>query len=212
MGDALRRRLLAPVTNLMRRKQERSQLTQGQHAAAQPAVRRETLDAAGFEAAVLAYAQPLVAFAWRYLKSEDAAVDLVQDVFAHLWEHRGEVRIRGTMRAYLFAATRNRALNVIAHARIEARWRERSSQEGDASQRPPLTPDALAEHGELHAAVEAALRSLPPRAREIARLRWIDRLSRREIAEVLGIAVPTVSVHLTRTVKRLRGLLRGFAD
>jgi RNA polymerase sigma-70 factor, ECF subfamily len=160
---------------------------------------------------VLSHAQSLVAFAWRYLKSEEAAVDLVQDVFAHLWEHRAELQIRGTMRAYLFAATRNRALNAIEHARIEARWRERSACDGDPSYRPPVTPDTLTEHGELHAAVEAALRSLPPRAQEIARLRWIDRLSRREIAEVLGIAVPTVSVHLTRTVKRLRGLLRGFA-
>jgi RNA polymerase sigma factor (sigma-70 family) len=58
--------------------------------------------------------------------------------------------------------------------------------------------------------VELALRSLPPRAQEIARLRWVDRLSQREIAQILGIAVPTVSVQLTRAVKRLRALLRGW--
>lgn len=168
------------------------------------------LDAAGLETAVLSYAQPLVAFAWRYLKSEEAAVDLVQDVFAHLWEHRAELQIRGTMRAYLFAATRNRALNAIAHARIEDRWRERAAHEEAAARAQPIRPDQAAEREELRQAVEAALRSLPPRAQEIARLRWIDRLSRREIAEVLGIAVPTVSVQLTRAVKRLRGLLRGY--
>jgi RNA polymerase sigma-70 factor, ECF subfamily len=197
----------------MRARRERTELAQGEtRVAGRPAVGREMLDAAGFEAAVLAYAQPLVAFAWRYLKSEEAAVDLVQEVFAHLWERRADLRVTGTMRAYLFAATRNRALNAIAHARIEAKWRERAAREGEVTQEPALAPDALAERGELTAAVEAALRSLPPRAQEIARLRWIDRLSRREIAEVLGIAVPTVSVHLTRTVKRLRGLLRGFAD
>lgn len=196
----------------MRARRERSASAPGKsRPASRPAVAREGLDAAGLEAAVLDYAQPLVAFAWRYVKSEEGAVDLVQDVFAHLWEYRTELQIRGTLRAYLFAATRNRALNAIAHARIEARWRERSAHESEHSQTPPLTPDTLAERGELHAAVDAALRSLPPRAQEIARLRWIDRLGRREIAEVLGIAVPTVSVHLTRTVKRLRGLLRGFA-
>jgi RNA polymerase sigma-70 factor (family 1) len=163
-----------------------------------------------FEEMVLTYAQSVTAFAWRYLRAEDAAVDLAQDVFAHLWEHRREIVIRGSLRAYLFTAVRNRALNAIAHARVEARWRERATTEELTGLRPPPAADERVERADLAAAVESALRSLSPRAQEVARLRWVDRLSKREIAEVLGIAAPTVSVHLTRAVKRLRTLLRGF--
>jgi len=167
------------------------------------------LDAAAFEEMVLTYAQPLTAFAWRYVHSEDVAVDLVQDVFANVWEHRAELRVRANLRAYLFAATRNRALNALAHGQIEARWRDRVM--GGEAERSAPAANERAEQTELSAAIAEALSSLSPRARDIARLRLIDRLSRREIAEVLGIALPTVSVHLTRTVKRLRGLLRRFA-
>lgn len=170
---------------------------------------RGALDAAAFEDMVLTYAQPLTTFAWRYVQSEDVAVDLVQDVFANVWEHRAELRVRGNLRAYLLAATRNRALNALAHGQIEARWRERVMG-GEPERSMPAASERV-EQTELSAAIAEALRSLSPRAREIARMRWIDRLSRREIAEVLGIALPTVSVHLTRTVKRLRGLLRRFA-
>jgi RNA polymerase sigma-70 factor, ECF subfamily len=170
---------------------------------------------AAFEAIVLTYARPLTAFAWRYLKSADAAADLVQDAFAHLWEHRAQLRVRGSLRGYLYAATRNRALNVLEHQRIEARWREgaraAAARRGAAAVAVPRStlPDAILESAELGATVHDALRSLPPRAREIARLRWIERLSQREIAQALGIAVPTVSAHLTRTAKRLRALLAG---
>jgi RNA polymerase sigma-70 factor (ECF subfamily) len=178
-------------------------------AALRVALERGVLDTAAFEQMVLTYAQPLTAFAWRYVQSDELAVDVVQDVFTQVWERRADLGVRTNLRAYLFAATRNRALNALAHARIESRWRERAVQ-GEV---PRTAPDAseLAERTELSAAVATALRSLPPRAQEIARLRWIDHLSRREIAEVLGVALPTVSVHLTRTVKRLRGLLRRFA-
>jgi RNA polymerase sigma-70 factor (family 1) len=175
------------------------------------AARLRVGDAGAFEEIVLAYAQPLTAFAWRYLRSEEEALDLVQDVFADLWMRRHEMVIKGSVRAYLMATVRNRAINSIEHARVEARWREAAGGESTIPlTTTPAPSDERAERAELAAAVTEALRSLPPRAQEIARLRWLDRLSKREIADVLGIAVATVSVHLTRAVKRLRPLLRRF--
>jgi RNA polymerase sigma-70 factor (ECF subfamily) len=166
-------------------------------------------EVAAFEAMVLEHAQSVTAFAWRYLRAEDAALDVAQDVFAHMWEHRHEIVVTGSLRAYLFAAARNRALNILERTRLEARWREHAARD-EADERRSPGADECVERAELAAEVELALRSLPPRAQEIARLRWVDRLSQREIAQILGIAVPTVSVQLTRAVKRLRALLRGW--
>jgi RNA polymerase sigma-70 factor (ECF subfamily) len=166
-------------------------------------------DVGAFEDMVRAYAQPLATFAWRYLRREEDAADLAQDVFAHVWEHRRELTVTASLRAYLFATVRNRALNALDHARVEARWCERSAFELLDAPPPPLADERL-EQAELRTAVQRALGTLPPRAQEIARLRWIDRLSRREIAQILGVATPTVSVHLTRALKRLRRLLRGL--
>jgi len=163
-------------------------------------------DVRAFEAVVLGYARPLTAFAGRYLRAPDAAADIAQDVFAHLWEHRAELTIRHSLRAYLYAATRNRALNAAERARTEVRLQGCDAQPV-LIPHAPAAADAALEQAERAAAVARALDALPPRAREIARLRWIERMGRREIAEVLGIAVPTVSVHLTRAAERLRILL-----
>ena len=97
-------------------------------AALRVALERGVPDTAAFEQMVLTYAQPLTAFAWRYVQSNELAVNVVQDVFAQVWERRADLDVRTNLRAYLFAATRNRALNALAHARIEARWRERAAQ------------------------------------------------------------------------------------
>src|SRR5215472_2974196 len=73
--------------------------------AVQPSRERGVLDDAAFEQMVLAYAQPLTAFAWRYVRSDEMAVDIVQDVFAQVWERRAALAQRTNVRAYLFAAT-----------------------------------------------------------------------------------------------------------
>ncbi len=138
-------------------------------AALRVAPERGVLDAAAFEQMVLTHAQPLTAFAWRYVQSDEMAIDVVQDVFAQVWQRRADIAVRTNLRAYLFAATRNRALNALAHAQIEAGWRQRVVQ-GELERAAPDASE-LAERTELSAAVAAALRSLPPRAQEIARLR-----------------------------------------
>jgi RNA polymerase sigma-70 factor (ECF subfamily) len=55
--------------------------------------------------------------------------------------------------------------------------------------------------------VRSALEDLPPRAREVVVLRRIEGLSRREIAQRMGITEKTVSEHLTNGVRALANLL-----
>ena len=53
-----------------------------------------------------------------------------------------------------------------------------------------------------------AIHSLPARCREIMILRKIDRLPHREIAQRLGIAVPTVEVQISRGMEKCTRYLR----
>lgn len=55
--------------------------------------------------------------------------------------------------------------------------------------------------------VMVALRQLPERQRAVACLFYLEDRSTREIASLLGMAVPTVSVHLHRARNRLRSIL-----
>src|SRR5436190_24323012 len=51
--------------------------------------RIRTGDEQAFEALFRAYVEPLCAFAYSYVESEPAAQEIVQDLFARLWERRG---------------------------------------------------------------------------------------------------------------------------
>jgi RNA polymerase sigma-70 factor (ECF subfamily) len=57
--------------------------------------------------------------------------------------------------------------------------------------------------------VQDALDHLPPRSRDVVILRQIDGLSRREIAERLGISEQTVKWHLATGMSTLADLFYG---
>ena len=57
------------------------------------------------------YYAPLCRFAEFWLRDRASAEEVVLDVYTHVWQHAAELRIAVSVRAYLFRAVRNRALN-----------------------------------------------------------------------------------------------------
>ena len=78
----------------------------------------------------------------------------------------------------------------------EHRYEKRLTPEADAAVDPPELQDLL-----------GALRRLSPNQRAVVVLHHIEGLSLRDVANKMGIAAPTVRVHLFRARKRLRDLL-----
>jgi RNA polymerase sigma-70 factor (ECF subfamily) len=153
--------------------------------------------------------RPLELYARRFCTSRESAQDLVQDVFAHLWEQRHDVHVHGSVRAYLYTAVRNRAMNVRRRDAAEAaRWTVASDGDRAAGMGSVVeNADIILVRQETMARVSAALDTLSPRVREAALLRWNDGLSRAEIAAVMGVALGTVKNHLTVATQTLRTLL-----
>jgi len=60
---------------------------------------------------------------------------------------------------------------------------------------------------EMRERVRAALEALPPRDRELLVLQYMEQLSAREIAAVVGISEGAVNMRHLRALERLRGLL-----
>jgi RNA polymerase sigma-70 factor (ECF subfamily) len=163
-------------------------------------------DHAAFKSLALAVIRPLELYARRFTGSVDTARDVVQDVLAHLWEHRQAIQVRGSVRGYLYTAVRNRALNLRRRDTTENDYLTIVARP-DASHNISEAPDVTLIRRETAARVAAALAVLPPRAREAALLRWQDGLSRAEIASVMGVALGTVKNHLTTATIALRALL-----
>jgi RNA polymerase sigma-70 factor (ECF subfamily) len=158
-----------------------------------------------FEQLFRAHYDALVAFARRYVRDASSAEDLVQGLFADLWTRRDAWEIRTSVRAYLFTAVRNRALNARRRGLIERDWDDAAGRaDTDAIQWSPPAADAELERREARTGVARALAALPERCRLVMQLRWRDQLSYAEIAEAMGISVKGVENQLSRGLKALR--------
>jgi len=167
-------------------------------------------DERAFEALFRAYVEPLCAFAYGYVQSQSAAQDIVQDLFARLWEQRATLEPPRSVQSYLYGATRNRALNHQRRARIEVAFVRRGREVALAAPPPRVTPE-----DDLHAqafaeAVTRAVTQLPTRCREVFTLTRDHQLSYDEAAQVLGISPKTVEIHVGRALALLRDKLRDW--
>jgi RNA polymerase sigma-70 factor (ECF subfamily) len=166
-------------------------------------------DASALEALFREHYGPLCRFANRYLHDRAAAEDLVQDVFTSIWAGRLRLEVRGSLRSYLFAAVRNRALNLRKHQLVEHDWeRDEALPEVRALHRAPPRPDDALDDVERRDHLRAALEALPERCRLVMQLRWEEQMSHAEIAEVLGITVKGVERQLARGLRALRDRAR----
>jgi RNA polymerase sigma-70 factor, ECF subfamily len=162
-------------------------------------------DARAFEELFRTHYEPLCRFACRYLREAWLSEELVQDLFADLWADHAQLELRGSVRAYLFAAVRNRALNYRKHQLVEYDW-ERNEAFPDVRElhRPPPRADAALDVAERDARLHAAIEALPERCRLVMQLRWRDQLSYAEIATVMGISIKGVENQLSRGLHALR--------
>jgi RNA polymerase sigma-70 factor, ECF subfamily len=158
-----------------------------------------------FEALYRAMHPPLLAFASRYLNDVARAEELIQDLFFDLWRTRADWRVTGSVSAYLYAAVRNRGLNLRRRDAVEDTWADDEASDGvRALHAMPATPHALLEAGELRARLAAAMTRLPPRCALIMQMRWHGGLSYADIAATLGITTKGVENQLGRGLKALR--------
>ena len=64
---------------------------------------------------------PLVRAAESLLRDRAVAEEMVQEVMLELWRRRERLDPAGSIQAYLFQSTRNRALNHLRHLRVQQR-------------------------------------------------------------------------------------------
>jgi RNA polymerase sigma-70 factor (ECF subfamily) len=134
------------------------------------------------------YAGRLLAYAVRLCGDRDAAEDVVQDVFTHLFRRLDQYRPEGKLAAYLFR---------IAHSRATDEATSRKRRESPI-RRP--TPD---ERPDL-SKVDRALDTLPPHLKEVVVLRLHQNLDYAAIGEVTGVSEATARSRMRYALEALR--------
>ncbi|MFD0895742.1 RNA polymerase sigma factor [Luteolibacter ambystomatis] len=143
------------------------------------------------------------------------AEDIAQQVFLRLWRHAKRYRPEAKFTTYLFTITRNLVFN---ESRRRGRRKEVSVEEREDSANfhlPAPTerePDSTLLQGELQAAVDKAIQSLPEAQRVAVVLRRYEQMPYEEIAKVLDLTVPAIKSLLFRARTTLREALRDYLD
>jgi RNA polymerase sigma-70 factor (ECF subfamily) len=156
------------------------------------------------------YAPLLTRFAYDLARSREMADDAVSDVFVWIWEHRTAWQVRGSLRAYLFRAVRNRIFNAKRDTAFRERWRQRNHDDLAAAgigRGRPWDPGHDLDARALGVLLRRALARLPEGRRTALILRWIHGLSYAEIAQVVGTSVVGVKQQLNRALRELRATL-----
>lgn len=148
--------------------------------------------------------EQLCRFARRYVSSSAAARDVVQEVFARVWERRRTKPLEEVRRPYLYRAVRNEAVN--RRDRAGSR-REMLETHVEGSETTARTPAEDFDQRRLRRRLSAAIEELPPRTREVFLLVRRDGLSYREAAEALDISASTVDTQMGRALEKLRASL-----
>jgi RNA polymerase sigma-70 factor (ECF subfamily) len=145
------------------------------------------------------YSGRLYRFALGYLKSEEEAEELVQEVFTKIWEKRANLKEELSFKSFLFTI----AFNIIRkHFRtkvyLSEYFKTGKSDDIDIQTSQKITYDSLYQY------ISELVNRLPNRRKEIFIKSRFEGHSVKEIAEELQISHKTVENQLTAALKFIR--------
>lgn len=145
------------------------------------------------------YFQSLLMLAHKYVKDQEQAEEIIQDVFMKLWESPIALENPSAMRSYLYRAVINQAINHIN--------KQKSISKHHSIIAEQLTEeyiDTLHEENELKVLIYNEIELLPEQCKKVFKMSRFEHMKYREIADELNIAEKTVENHIKNALKTLR--------
>jgi RNA polymerase sigma-70 factor (family 1) len=164
-----------------------------------------------FEILYRRYFPRLKAFSAQILADDELAKDIVQEVFIKVWEKRAVI-LDIAIEAYLFRLVRNKCYNHLRDQKIiDNRTLEFTTISGieelyritEAGNEPFHLIEA-----ELEEELQAVLKKLPEKTRDIFRMSRLEGMSNKEIAEALSVSVKSVEKHITGALRLYKQFFR----
>ncbi len=170
-------------------------------------------DAEAFEMLAARYREALRRYLVGIARQPEVAEDLLQETLLRVWTRAEQWEGRGSVKAWLFRAASNLALNDL---RNRKRRREQSLQsgepeeDGDALFAPmwmldtsTSTPEQCALRSDTTSRLHRLLNELPDQKRDVLRLVYEEDLELRDVAGLLDIPEGTVKSRLYHARKHL---------
>lgn len=187
--------------------------------------RAKQRDFDAFETLVERYQDKIYRLAFRFMRNETEAKEIVQETLLSVWRKLDGFKGDSQFSSWLYRVTANAAL---MRLRTQRRHPEVSTEElepGYLERRDPAygqvtspgenwarRPDDELQSGELRQQLQRAIDGLPEIYRTVFLIRDVDGFSTEETAEALGISVPTVKTRLHRARIALREAIGNYFE
>lgn len=159
-------------------------------------------DKQAFDALFLLYYPKIKAFVLGFVKNEDDASDLAQDVFIRVWNHRANLVRVESFGGYLFRIAKNIIFDFFRRRSLYEKYAQEEGQlkVDEISWEPNEVLDAR----ELEILIYGIVDKMPEKRQAIFKMSRHQRLSNDEISKQLGVSKRTVETHISNALKELR--------
>ncbi|MFV0247722.1 MAG: RNA polymerase sigma factor [Tenacibaculum sp.] len=150
------------------------------------------------------YSRILYILSLKYLQDTNMAQEAVQIIFVAFWEKRKKIAITGCLRNYLYTMTRNYLIDQIQNNKqVILNYIE-------AQQLHLPTESALdkMEKEDLLKALKTAFNLLSKRKKEICKMKLEDKMTNKQIADILQISVSAVKENYSHAKVILKNQLK----
>lgn len=152
----------------------------------------------------------LHAYAYTFLKDDEQAEEVVQNVFCRVWEKRDQLKTDGSIKAYLYRAVHNESLNYLKHQQVRSNFGVYYAveMEQNTGGDEPASKKLMA--AELQSHIEKAMSELPEQCRLIFQLSRFEQLKYQQIADQLGLSIKTIENQMGKALRVMRQKLAEF--
>ncbi len=156
------------------------------------------------------YSNRLYNYIFRYLKTEEDTLDIIQEIFIKVWLNRKTLSSDSNIDAYLFTIAKNSVIST---------FRKKLNQEEYLAylRSVAICSNSLATEQQLNynilaKEVEMIVSMLPKQRQQIYRMNKEQGFSNKKIANTLEISIKTVEDHMTKASKFVRENLKNYGS
>ena len=159
-----------------------------------------------YEKIFVAYYGKIKYFINGFIKSEETAQELAQDIFLKLWERRESIDPEKSLGYFMYTMARNATFNFLKHKLVHSTYVSRFS----AGEHLELSTEEKVYANEIGLIVAMAVKKMPSQRRKIYELSRHEGLTNDEIATKLGLSKKTVENQLSIALKELKKVISVF--
>lgn len=160
------------------------------------------------------YYVSLCAYSRRYVGRKDIAEEIVSDTFLKIWENRRSLEINTSVKAYVFHAVCNNSLNYLRKLKTKNNLKEYFRETSSGNLGFEVTSEEIEEQSlimeNMSQKIEEAVNLLPEQQQRAFRLKRLEGKKTKEVAEIMGLSVKTIEMHLSKATLHLRQNLKDY--